>query len=144
MRMSLEDDLGQPGSRKKSECSASSPSSDWEPFESPQFSGEMFPTVFGNLQGVYTWDCDHVPSEEEIREGMFLRVSRDCKQLRKSERCTELTTWHGGWTCEDIGIFTTDVWSTSRSRRTRRLGRASVIVRTPGNSGSRTWNGVAR
>ena len=106
-------------------------------------SREMFRTVLGHLQGVYTWECDHFPSEEEIREGMCVRVVRDCSRLRRRDRCTEVSGWHGGWTREGIGIFTTDVRSTSLGNRTRRLGRATVMVRTPRNSGSRTWNGIA-
>ena len=143
MRTSLQDDAEQPIERGWGEYPENCDSSARETFDPPQFSGEMFKNVFGNLRGAYTWDCDHVPSEEEIREGMCLRVIRDCKQLPKHDRCTELTAWHGGWTYEGIGIFTTEVWSTSRSKRTRRLGRASVMVRPPVNHGSRTWNGVA-
>ena len=110
---------------------------------SSEFSGEMFQTVLGHVQGVYTWECDHFPSEEEIREGMCVRVIRDCSRLRTRHRCTELTGWHGGWTPEGIGIFTTDVRSSSSARGTRRVGRATVLVRTPENSGSKTWNGIA-
>ena len=110
---------------------------------SSELSGEMFQTVLGHVQGVYTWDCDHFPSEEEIREGMCVRVIRDCSRLRTRHRGTELTGWHGGWTHEGIGIFTTDVRSSSSGHRTRRLGRATVLVRTPENSGSKTWNGIA-
>ena len=117
-------------------------SAEWETLESPHLSGEMFRTVLGHLQGVYTWECDHFPSEEEIREGMCVRVVRDCSRFGRRDRCTELSGWHGGWTREGIGIFTTDVRSTSLGNRTRRLGRATVMVRTPRNSGSRTWNGI--
>jgi hypothetical protein len=110
--------------------------------EVPQFEGEMFQTVFGHLNGAYTWDCDHVPSENEVREGLSLRVIRDCRRFRKGARATEIAAWHGGWTCEGIGIFSADI-CTSWRRRTRHLGRACVKVRMPANSGSRTWNGVA-
>jgi hypothetical protein len=118
-------------------------STEWERIELPRFIGEMLQTVLGHLRGVYTWECDHFPSEEEVREGMCVRVIRDCSRCRKHDRGTELTEWHGGWTREGIGIFATDVRSTSRRNRTRHLGRATVMVRTPQNSGSRTWNGVA-
>ena len=149
VRTTIEDELGQRSIRGG--CGRAQ---DWdsaeretletlETLETPQFSGEMFQTVLGNLQGVYTWECDHFPSEEEIREGMCVRVIRDCSKFRKRDRCTELTEWRGGWTREGIGIFTTDVRSTSSGNRTRHLGRATVMVRTPKNTGSRTWNGIA-
>jgi hypothetical protein len=124
-------------------CSTIPRPSEFENPEEPQFRGETFQTVFGNLNGVYTWECDHVPSEDTIRELLYHRVVRDCRQFGKRNRCTELTAWHGGWTCEGIGIFSADIWTTSWSKRTRHLGRACVKVQTPKNSGSRTWNGVA-
>jgi hypothetical protein len=117
--------------------------SEWEDVSTPQFRGEMFQTVFGGLRGVYTWECDHVPSEDEVREGMCVRVVRDCRRLRSRDRCTQLSEWHGGFTPEGVGVFATDIWSTSEERRTRHVGSASVIVRTPSDTGSRTWNGVA-
>lgn len=118
-------------------------SAEWETLELPEFGGEMFQTLLGHLQGVYTWECDHFPSEEEVREGMCVRVVRDCSKFRQRDRCTELTGWHGGWTREGIGIFTSDVRSTSSDNRSRYRGRATVMVRTPRNHGSRTWNGIA-
>jgi hypothetical protein len=111
--------------------------------EVSQFRGEMFHTLFGNLNGVYTWECDHVPSEDAIRDLLCLRVVRDCGHFGKRNRCAELAAWHGGWTREGIGIFSADIWTTSRRKRARHLGHACVRVRTPNNSGSRTWNGVA-
>jgi len=116
---------------------------DRELLESSRFNGEMVQTVFGNLHGAYTWECDHVPSEEEIREGLCLRVVHDCSKLRTNDRLTKLTDWHGGWTREGLGIFSTEVWSTSRGKRTRRRGSAAVLVRTPDATGSHTWNGIA-
>ena len=103
----------------------------------------MFQTVLGSLRGVYTWECDHVPSEEEVREGMCVRVTHDCKKFRARDRCTQISEWHGGFTREGVGVFATDIWSTSQGSRTRHVGSASVIVRTPSDTGSRTWNGVA-
>ena len=103
----------------------------------------MFQTVFGNLNGAYTWDCDHVPSENEVREELSFRVIRDCRRFRKASRGTVLAGWHGGWTCEGIGIFSADILHISWTKRARHLGRACVKVRLPANSGSRTWNGVA-
>ena len=50
---------------------------------------------------------------------------------------------HGGFTPEGIGVFATDIWSTSPGGRTRHVGRASVIVRTPGTTGSRSCTAVA-
>jgi hypothetical protein len=105
--------------------------------------GAMFQTLFGNLNGVYTMECDQMPSEDEIRAAVSDRVTRDCKHFQKRGGSTELNAWHGGWTCEGVGIFSSDIWSTSRNRRSRHLGRACVKVRTPTNSGSRTWSGVA-
>jgi hypothetical protein len=128
MHTSLEDNFGD---------------TEWGALKADRLSGEMFQTVLGHLQGVYTWECDHFPSEDEILEGMCVRVARDCARFRKRDRCTELTGWHGGWTREGIGIFTTDVRSRSFDNRTRHLGRATVMVRTPRNSGSKTWNGIA-
>ena len=51
-------------------------STEWEAVATPQFDGEMFTTAFGGLRGIYTWECDHLPSEEEVREGMCVRVAR--------------------------------------------------------------------
>jgi hypothetical protein len=111
--------------------------------QAPQLKGAMFQTLFGTLNGIYTLECDHMPSEDDIRESLCVRVIRDCRQFQKGGGSTELSAWHGGWTCEGMGIFSTDIWSTSCNRRARHLGRACVNVRTPANSGSRTWNGVA-
>jgi hypothetical protein len=113
------------------------------PLEIPQLSGEMFHTVFGNLHGVYTWECDEVPPENIIRVGLCRRVIRDCDQLRPRDRSTELTSWHGGWTCEGVGLFSADIWGTTRGKRRRHIGSACVKVWTPTRSVSRTWNGVA-
>jgi hypothetical protein len=140
---SVRDEFRQQIDRSGVERSAIARRFERENLDVAQLSGEMFHTVFGNLNGVYTWECDRVPSEDKIREGLCLRVIHDCRQFRKHDRCTELTAWHGGWTCEGIGIFSADIWSTSWSKRTRHLGRACVKVRTPTNSGSRTWNGMA-
>jgi len=118
-------------------------STTWKHVASPEFRGEMFEAVLGHLKGVYTWECDHFPSEDEIREGMTLQVIRDCSRFRSRDRCTELTGWHGGWTREGLGIFTTDVRDTSFGNRSRHVGRATVMVYTPENAGSRTWNGIA-
>ena len=69
-------------------------------------------------KGVYTWECDHVPSEEEVREGLCVRVARDCKKLRARahDRCTQISEWHGGFTREGVGLFATDIWSTSQGK----------------------------
>jgi hypothetical protein len=119
------------------------PSVERASLQTRQLRGAMFQTLFGTLNGVYTMEFDHKPSEDDIREALCVRVTRDCRQFRKRGGSTELSAWHGGWTCEGIGIFSTDIWSTSRNKRARHLGRACVSVRTPTNSGSRTWNGVA-
>jgi hypothetical protein len=110
--------------------------------ESLQLGGAMSRTLFGNLNGVYTLECEQVPSEEEICQALRLRVHRDCGQLRDRDD-TELAAWHGGWTCEGIGIFSADIWCRRSGQRARHLGRACVKVQTPRNSGSRTWNGIA-
>jgi hypothetical protein len=143
MHTNTEDDLGRPSVHGGHDVPQTIDTAERERIEPPQFSGEMFQTVLGHLKGVYTWECDHFPSEEEVREGMCVRVIRDCSRFRRRDRCTELTEWHGGWTREGIGIFTTDVRSSSFDNRTQHLGRATVMVRTPRNSGSRTWNGIA-
>jgi hypothetical protein len=140
---SARDELRQHVHRSRVERSSISGQLVRKNLDAAQLSGEMFHTVFGNLNGVYTWDCDHVPSEDKIREGLRLRVMHDCRHFRKHDRSTELTEWHGGWTCEGIGIFSADIWSTSWSKRPRHLGRACVKVTTSTNCGSRTWNGVA-
>ncbi len=108
-----------------------------------KWSGSMSHTLFGNLNGVYRLDCDDIPSEGEIRDALRLRVMCDCGRSGKRDRDTVLTAWHGGWTREGIGIFSADICGTSTDKRTRHLGRACVNVRTPRDSGSRTWNGVA-
>ena len=115
----------------------------WEAVATPQFSGEMFQTVLGGLRGVYTWECDHIPTEDEVREGMCLRVVRDCRKFRSRDRCTQLSEWHGGFTREGLGVFATDIWSTSPDNRTGYLGSARVIVHTPSSSASHAWNGMA-
>ena len=139
----VKNEVDQHTDRSMGEFSADASASQVETPETPQLSGAMSHTVFGSLNGVYTLECDHVPSEEEIREALRRRVIRDCGRSRNRDRHAELTAWHGGWTCEGIGIFSADISSTSTNKRTRHLGRACVNVRTPTNSGSRTWNGVA-
>jgi hypothetical protein len=108
-----------------------------------QLEGETFHTVIGTLKGIYTWECDHVPSEEYVHTAMNLRVQADCRQLRRHPRRTELAGWHGSWTSEGIGIFAADIWGVSRVGSSRRLGGASVVVRTPLDQGSRTWDRMA-
>jgi len=81
--------------------------------QAPQLKGAMFQTLFGTLNGIYTLECDHMPSEDDIRESLCVRVIRDCRQFQKGGGSTELSAWHGGWTCEGMGIFSTDIWSTS-------------------------------
>jgi hypothetical protein len=102
-------------------------------------SGAMAHTFFGKLNGVYTFDCDHMPSESEIRDALHRRIMRDCGQSEGRSPETVLTAWHGGWTREGIGIFCADICGASNNTRARRLGSACVDVRTPRNSGSRTW-----
>lgn len=143
MDPNVKNEVEQQTGRSGGEFFAHGSASELEPPETSQLSGAMSHTVFGSLNGVYTLECDHVPSEEEIREALGLRVIRDCGRSRKRYRHPVLTAWHGGWTCEGIGIFSADICSTSTNERTRHLGRACVNVRTPTNSGSRTWNGVA-
>jgi hypothetical protein len=111
--------------------------------KSLQLGGAMSRTLFGNLNGVYTLECEQVPSEEEIRQALRLRVHRDCGPLRDRNQNTELAAWHGGWTCEGVGIFSADIWCSRSGQRARHLGRACVKVQTPKNSGSRSWNGIA-
>jgi hypothetical protein len=100
--------------------------------ETRKWSGAMSHTLFGNLNGVYTLDCDDIPSEDEIRDALRIQVMRDCRRSGKRDRDTVLTAWHGGWTREGVGIFSADILRTSRDKRTRHLGRACVNVRTPG------------
>jgi hypothetical protein len=111
--------------------------------ERRRWSGAMSHTLFGHLNGVYTLYCDDIPSEGEIQNALRLRVLRDCRRSGHRDRDTVLTAWHGGWTREGMGIFSADICSTSRDKCTRHLGSACVNVRTPRDSGSRTWNGVA-
>jgi hypothetical protein len=127
------------GSGLRKENQSSEPSR----VESRQWSGAMSHSIFGNFDGVYTLDCDDVPSEGEIREALRRRVTRDCRRSGRRDRGTVLTAWHGGWTREGIGIFSADICGTSGNKHTRYLGKACVYVRTPRNSGSRTWNGAA-
>ncbi len=108
-----------------------------------QLDGAMSRTLFGNLNGVYTLECEQIPSEEEICHALRLRVHRDSGPSRDIDHNTELGAWHGGWTCEGIGIFSADIWSSKSGQRTRHLGRACVKVQTLRNHGSRTWNGIA-
>jgi hypothetical protein len=111
--------------------------------ESRHWRGAMSHTLFGHLNGVYTLDCDDVPTEGEIRDALRLQVIQDCGRPEARDRRTTLTAWHGGWTREGIGIFCADICATSKNKATRHLGRACVNVRTAKNTGSRTWNGVA-
>ncbi len=114
-----------------------------KPLEPLQLGGAMSRTLFGNLNGVYTLECEQVPSEEEIRQALRLRVQRDSRQYRDRGVNADLASWHGGWTCEGIGIFSADIWCSRSGERTRHLGRACVNVQTVKNSGSRMWNGIA-
>ena len=114
-----------------------------KPLEPLQLGGAMSRTLFGNLNGVYTLECEQVPSEEEIRQALRLRVQRDSRQYRDRGVNADLAAWHGGWTCEGIGIFSADIWCSRSGERTRHLGRACVNVQTLKNSGSRMWNGIA-
>jgi hypothetical protein len=139
----VQDEVEQQPNRSRANAFADAFTSDLDSPETPQLTGAMSHSVFGSLNGVYTLECEYLPSEEEILEALRLRVVRDCGRSRKRDCHTILTAWHGGWTCEGIGIFSAAICSTSTNERTRHLGRACVNVRTPTNSGSRTWNGVA-
>jgi hypothetical protein len=72
----------------------------------------MSHTVFGTLDGVYTPEHDVVPSEDEIREALRLRVIRDCRRSGTRDRDTVLTAWHGAGHGEGIGIFSAEICST--------------------------------
>jgi hypothetical protein len=142
--LGVRDGLQQQVDRTRDEYSASARLLELESLEMPPLSGEMFRTVFGNLNGVYTWECDHVPAEDTVRVALHLRVIRDLRHFRERGRNTDLAEWHGGWTREGTGLFAADIWSSSWStRRRRHLGRACVKVWAPTHSGSQTWNGVA-
>jgi hypothetical protein len=138
-----QDEVNQQIDRSRRKSLTDARASELGTLEAQQLSGGMSHTVFGKLNGVYTLECDHAPSEGEIREALRLRVIRDCERSRKRDPSIALTAWHGGWTYEGMGIFSADICSTSTNKRTRYLGRACVNVRTPTNFGSRTWNGVA-
>jgi hypothetical protein len=93
--------------------------------------GETFRTVFGSLLGVYTWECDRVPSVGEVHEAMEYRVQEDCAKLSRQPKRTRLAGWHGGWTTEGVGIFAADIWGLPRRGPSRHLGRTSLIVHAP-------------
>jgi hypothetical protein len=105
--------------------------------------GETFRTVFGSLLGVYTWECQRVPSDDEIQVVMEHRVQTDCARLNHRPKRTRLAGWHGGWTTEGVGIFAADIWGMSRNGPARHLGRLSVIVRTPKDTGLSASQGIA-
>jgi hypothetical protein len=105
--------------------------------------GETFRTVFGCLLGVYTWECHRVPSDDEIQEVMGQRVQTDCARLHHRPEPARLAGWHGGWTTDGVGIFAADIWGRSGDVPARHLGRLSVIVRTPNDTGVSTSRGIA-
>ena len=105
--------------------------------------GETFRTVFGSLQGIYAWQCGDLPSQERVQVEMARRVPADCRRLHRRHGTTRLAGWHGGWTSEATGIFAADIWEVSHHRSPRRLGSASVTVRSTLSQGSRTPNGLA-
>ena len=111
--------------------------------EQLRMGGAMSRSLFGNLNGMYTLECEQVPSEEEICQALRLRIDHDYGQFREREDKTELAAWHGGWTCEGIGIFSADIWCQRSGQRARHLGRACVKVETHKHSGSRGWSGIA-
>jgi hypothetical protein len=100
-------------------------------FDGQDIEGETFRTVFGSLLGVYTWECDRVPSVGEVHEAMEYRVQEDCAKLSRKPKRTRLAGWHGGWTTEGVGIFAADIWSLPRRGPSRHLGRTSLIVHAP-------------
>jgi hypothetical protein len=106
--------------------------------------GETFRTVFGSLLGIYTWECDRVPSVDEVQGAMDLRVRTDCAPLHLRSKRTRLAGWHGGWTPEGVGIFAADIWSVPSTGPARHLGRVSVVVRTPLDTGLCLSPGIAR
>ncbi|MDQ1360884.1 MAG: hypothetical protein QOJ44_1261 [Acidimicrobiaceae bacterium] len=101
------------------------------PFDGQAIEGETFRTVFGSLLGVYTWECDRVPSVDEVHEAMEHRVQEDCAKLSRQPKHTRLAGWHGGWTTEGVGIFAADIWGLPRRGPSRHLGRTSLVVHTP-------------
>jgi hypothetical protein len=105
--------------------------------------GETFRTVFGSLLGVYTWECDRVPSVGEVHEAMEYRVQEDCAKLSHQPKRTRLAGWHGGWTTEGVGIFAADIWGLSRRGPSRHLGRTSLTVHAPEGRASCLAQGVA-
>jgi hypothetical protein len=105
--------------------------------------GETFRTVFGSLLGVYTWDCDRVPSMDEVQEAMEHRVQEDCATLNRQPKQTRLAGWHGGWTTEGVGIFAADIWGLPRRGPSRHLGRTSLVVHTPARRTLPRSHGVA-
>jgi hypothetical protein len=108
-----------------------------------EIEGETFRTVFGNLLGVYTWECDRVPAIDEVQVAMEHRVQTDCGRLNRRPKDTRLAGWHGGWTTEGLGIFAADIWGVPRKGPGRHLGRVSLVVRTPVDTGMCVSQGIA-
>jgi hypothetical protein len=100
-----------------------------------EIEGETFRTVFGNLLGVYAWECDWVPAIDEVQVAMEHRVQTDCGRLNHRPKDTRLAGWHGGWTAEGVGIFAADIWGVPRKGPGRHLGRVSLVVRAPVDTG---------
>jgi hypothetical protein len=100
-------------------------------FDGQAIEGETFRTVFGSLLGVYTWECDRVPSVGEVHEAMEHRVQKDCAKLSRQPKRTRLAGWHGGWTTEGVGIFAADIWGLPRRGPSRHVGRTSLVVHIP-------------
>jgi hypothetical protein len=94
--------------------------------------GEAFITAFGQVLGVYTWDATSVPTVARIQAALARRAGWDCRRFRRRPRQTRLVGWHGGWTEEGVGIFAAEIWGVSKRGPDRPLGRASLVVRTPG------------
>jgi hypothetical protein len=113
------------------------------PLDESGLHGELFHTVLGSLLGIYTWECDRVPSVGDLRAAMERRVQVDCGKVRPRPRHTYLAGWHGGWTPEGVGIFAADIWGQPRRGSCRAVGRANVVVRTPDDRGLCVPQGIA-
>jgi hypothetical protein len=113
------------------------------PLDESGLQGEIFHTVLGGLLGIYSWECDRVPSVGDLRAAMERRVQADCGKLKHRPRRTYLAGWHGGWTPEGVGIFAADIWGLPRRGSCRTVGRANVVVRTPDDRGLCIPQGIA-
>ena len=98
-------------------------------FDGHDIEGETFRTVFGSLLGVYTWECDRVPSVGEVHEAMEHHV----QETREIEPPTQAQPGRMAWRLDYRGSGNLRRRHLGLPRRgpSRHLGRTSLTVHAP-------------